>query len=233
MELDIRLVEQEKVNANVDKVWNKIVEEKSERLMVHLFYNIYMNRMERAFEIAKYLVRTDEKYRSPVPDRIHLSEYLKIASDLISKRLVDGYVYVDDVDDLRARMLVARIKSEIESRKDYYGKVFQDWLPKISVKIGYPPCIDSIIRRIMSGENVGHYERLVLGMYMINIGKNIDEILELYRPLPNFNEKKTRYHLEHIREKGYKMYSCEKIRQLGLCVADCKISNPLRWRGPA
>ncbi len=231
MDLDRNLVDQEKNNANLDKVWNRLPEDqKSNRLIIHLVYNIYMNRIDRALDIATYLVRTDENYKFPIPDRIHIAEYLKMATNLISKKIIDGYVYLDNIDDFRARILIDKLRTEIDKNREYYREIFKDWLPKVSIRSGYPPCIENIIRRISSKENIGHYERLVLGMYMINIGKSIEEIIELYRPLPNFNEKKTRYHLEHIKDKNYKMYSCEKIRQLGLCVADCKISNPLRWK---
>jgi DNA primase large subunit len=63
---------------------------------------------------------------------------------------------------------------------------------------------------------------------------DVEEILELFRNVPDFNEKIARYQLEHIAglrgsRKQYMPYSCQTMKSLGLCpiVGDCGAKNPL------
>ncbi len=131
-------------------------------------------------------------------------------------------------------MLKHRIKEDIKKvPREWFNKMFKDWRTQTEVKIlktsSHPPCIEAILEKIKKGNNIGHYERLALGLYFVNLKMPIDDIVELFRPLPNFKEKTTRYHLEFIKEKGYKMYSCSKMRELKLCVADCGITHPMEW----
>jgi DNA primase large subunit len=76
---------------------------------------------------------------------------------------------------------------------------------------------------------------------MLAIGKQTDEVVELFKNAPDFNEKITRYQVEHLAgTKGsrvkYSVPSCEKLRNENLCFAteDCAgIINPVqfgRWK---
>jgi hypothetical protein len=90
----------------------------------------------------------------------------------------------------------------------------------------FPPCIAKIVERARNGENLTHAERLVLLFFLLSLGLPNEEIVEYYRNLPDFNEKKTLYYIEHARRRGYKPYSCEKIRELGLCpVKECSVKG--------
>ena len=89
------------------------------------------------------------------------------------------------------------------------------------------------------GENLPHTARLMVATYMLSIGKNIDSIVTLFDPAPDFNEKITRYQIEHLAGlKGghtrYNVPSCNKLNSEDLCfrTLDCgEITNPLKFRG--
>lgn len=99
---------------------------------------------------------------------------------------------------------------------------------KVTVKVKeHPPCIEKILAELKAGINLSHYARWVLAVYLYNIGMDKEEIIELYKSLPDFKEKVTRYHVEYIFKKGYSMPSCEKIKGYGLCVKDCGVKNPM------
>jgi DNA primase large subunit len=101
----------------------------------------------------------------------------------------------------------------------------------------YPPCIKHLLERLNAGENLPHHARFLLATFFINIGVPIEEIVTIFSKLPDFDEKITRYQLEHIsgmRGSGtkYMVPSCNKIASLGLCIPsdECKgISNPLTY----
>jgi len=104
-------------------------------------------------------------------------------------------------------------------------------LPKakrVSVKVErHPPCIERIMAELKAGVNLSHYARWLLAVYLYNVGLSKDEIVDLYRSLPDFKEKVTRYHVEYIFKKGYSVPSCDKIKGYGLCVKNCGVSHPL------
>ncbi|MCS7122794.1 MAG: hypothetical protein NZ908_02460 [Candidatus Micrarchaeota archaeon] len=236
--IDPKIIDEERTRQNSDRVWDQMVDNHRDRLLVHAVYNVFRNRIDRAREILKnlYLRDKDPNLFPVIPRSMRMDVFLKsvFGAKLLSRKIRNGYVELDDqeIAEIQIDISLRKIRDYVRGRRDEIAKIFKDWLPKPSVRVSrsFPPCIQNILNRISNGENIGHYERLILGIYMIRIGKSIDEIVDYYRTLPNFNERKTRYYLEHIHKNNYMMYSCEKIRQLGLCVADCNITNPLQWR---
>ncbi len=102
------------------------------------------------------------------------------------------------------------------------------------VEEAHPPCVKNIIEKLMRNENLAHHQRFALAVYMINIGADMEEIIDLFRHAPDFNEKLTRYQIEHLAglrgsKRKYLMYSCDKMKSLGMCVAECGVKNPLTF----
>jgi len=98
----------------------------------------------------------------------------------------------------------------------------------------FPPCIVSIIENLKAGKNIPHSARFALASFLLNIGMSVDEVLEVFRSAPDFNEKIARYQVEHIAGlrgsgKKYTTYKCDNMRALGLCVADCGVRHPLQY----
>jgi DNA primase large subunit len=99
----------------------------------------------------------------------------------------------------------------------------------------YPPCITEIINNI--GRGIPHTARFTLVTFLHKIGYKVDDIVLLFSRVPDFNEEKTRYQVEHILglrggRKEYMVPSCKKIRSYGFCFPDdhCRfITNPLKY----
>ncbi|NPA99649.1 MAG: DNA primase large subunit PriL [Crenarchaeota archaeon] len=98
----------------------------------------------------------------------------------------------------------------------------------------FPPCMSKIVEALRSGENLSHQARFTITAFLARIGMDVDDILELFRNVPDFNEKIARYQIEHIAglrgsRKQYMPYSCQTMKSLGLCpiVGDCGAKNPL------
>lgn len=105
---------------------------------------------------------------------------------------------------------------------------------KISFKEGEnPPCIEAILELLKKHENVGHSGRWLLAVYMINRGVGNDDIAKIFSNAPDYNDRTTIYQIEHARKRGYKMPNCSSVLSYGYCVADCRINNPMNWRGRA
>lgn len=69
-----------------------------------------------------------------------------------------------------------------------------------------------------------HEMRLAITFEYLAKKATIDEICNLFREQTDFDENKTRYQIEHAVEKGYKPFTCIKIRELGFCLGSgCKL----------
>jgi len=103
----------------------------------------------------------------------------------------------------------------------------------------YPPCIEKLLEDLKSGKNLPHHARFALATFLLNIGKPIDEVVDLFRTSPDFNERITRYQVEHLAglrgsRVKYSPYKCSNMKSLGLCVdvegKICKgIHHPLQY----
>jgi len=103
----------------------------------------------------------------------------------------------------------------------------------------YPPCVSHALEMLSKGENVPHIGRFLLVSYLYNKGVGIEDIISLFSTSPDFNERITRYQVEHIAgiRGGGKKYlppSCRILQSKGFCfkTEECNgIKNPLQFRG--
>ncbi len=98
----------------------------------------------------------------------------------------------------------------------------------------FPPCINSLLENLLRGENLSHHQRFALATFLINIGLDVEIVLQLFRYSPDFNEKIARYQIEHLAglrgsRRKYLTYSCGAMKVLGMCKAECGIKNPLQY----
>jgi len=101
----------------------------------------------------------------------------------------------------------------------------------------YPPCIKYLLANI--GKGLGHSARFTLVAFLSTMGYDKEEIIQMFNVTPDFNEKMTRYQVEHIfglrgGKTRYSVPSCRKIVSYGFCKADdiCKrytVIHPLKY----
>ena len=134
--------------------------------------------------------------------------------------------YVETVKELLSKYRKPRIVKTGD--KKYFVK-----LPEGMVLVeAFPPCMKDVYDALLRGENLSHHQRFAIATFMLNIGATVDQVVDLFRNVPDFNEKITRYQVEHLAglrgsQKKYLTYSCEKMRTLGLCNGDCGVRNPI------
>ncbi len=97
----------------------------------------------------------------------------------------------------------------------------------------FPPCMARILEEARRGANLSHHQRFAIATFMISLGAGEDEVVDVFRNVPDFNEKKTRYQVQHLMGargsgKKYLPYNCDKMRTLNLCVADCGTRTPMQ-----
>jgi len=97
-----------------------------------------------------------------------------------------------------------------------------------------PPCIKRIYNAMLKGDNLSHHERFAIATFLLALDVELEYLVDLFRSLPDFNEKITRYQIEHLAGKRgsgrkYSPYNCENMRSRGLCVAECGVKHPLTY----
>jgi len=194
--------------------------------------------------------------------KINLSEYLKRATyfhqpewKLINRIVENGFVYLKTFELVRLireeirRMIYERMKSASLPSMPKYLKETLDEISKVLPTIpvdkihrvapeNFPPCIIHMLNLLKKGQNVSHYGRFLLTTYLLSIGKTVEDIIDTYPKSPDFNERMTRYQVEHIAgmrggRRRYKVPSCRTIATHSLCFKDknlcAKLRSPLQF----
>ncbi len=170
---------------------------------------------------------------------------------LVNRRVQHGFVYLTAHETVRLirTELGQYINSKIQSITlpaipDTFKVRVQDLVLLASkfsdapvVSSDYPPCVKHAIEVLEKGENLPHSGRFLLATYLLARGQTTDQIAPLFKNAPDYNERITRYQLEHISGssgKGtkYQCPSCNKLRSENLCFAipACDgIINPIQF----
>ncbi len=203
----------------------------------------------------------------PYKFSLHFADYLRNITHLrgkgwklVNRILSNGNVYLgkDDV----ARLLKEEVRKYIEKKLDVeelpdfppkiieiaekikklseetIGKSEMEGFPKIVVQTAFPPCIKALYDAFSSGRHLSHVGRFTLTAFLVNIGMPSDNVIELFKSFSDYNERMTRYQVEHIAgERGsrtqYIPPKCETLQTHGVCINPdelCrKIMHPLGY----
>ncbi len=136
--------------------------------------------------------------------RRHIEERLEIKVGALPKELMPRME--------RLKLLFAELRGQ---------RQFGD-LPEEVINAAFPPCIRSFYDAAKAGRRLSHISRFALTSFLVNIGMSVDEVVDLFRNVADFNERMTRYQVEHIAgEKGsrtkYIPPQCDTLRTHGVC----------------
>ncbi|MEI8363926.1 MAG: hypothetical protein WCF78_00515 [archaeon] len=185
----------------------------------------------------KYLINLIDYLKYELGDEYKL-QYINLKAGII-------YFEKEELINLLSVILKKRILSNINIEKKELPKTFKEYGQYIKEKIikentyniktiskvdykEFPPCFMQMYNKIMSGEKLTHIENFSLAVFLSNIGYSYDEILSIYKHLPNFDEKIASYQIKALMEKKYSVPNCDTIKGNGLCVADCKVKHPFQ-----
>ena len=190
--------------------------------------------------------------------KMNISDYLIRATSfneeewkLIGRAVDNGYVYLDGDETVRLiryeiyKLMYNRIKNMNitkipEQIKIHAGLIKNKLAPAIRYShttTDLPPCIKKALELLNKSENLPHSARFMLATYMLSSGKSVDDVVLLFQNAPDYNEKITKYQVEHLAgKKGsqtkYSVPACSKLVNENLCYAtiDCRgITNPIQF----
>ena len=147
------------------------------------------------------------------------------------RRYIEGKLIV------KIGSLPPSIMDRVEQLKQLFiekrGKIRSEEIPQTVVTAAFPPCIKELHDTIKSGHHLSHIGRFALTSFLINIGMTVENVVNLFRSFSDFDERMTRYQVEHIAgEKGgrtkYIPPRCDTLRTHGVCVGADDICRRIR-----
>jgi len=213
------------------------------------------------------LTPSTQSYEIPSEFVLHFTDYLRNTTHLrenkwklINRILIDGNVYLNKNDVVR--LLQEEIRRHIEKRLELaklskyppqitaiaerikklaverIGPAEMEGFPKIVVQEAFPPCIKALYEAASSSRHLSHVGRFTLTSFLINIGMPSEKVNELFKGFSDYNERLTRYQVEHIAgERGsrtrYTPPQCTTLQTHGVCTNSddlCRrIHHPLAY----
>ncbi len=197
--------------------------------------------------------------------KTHFSDFLKNTAQLrgkgwklINQRVKDGYVTLNKQKFLRLLQEALRRKIESELPLMVNEKILETFkdstLELIDLirerKSKYkaedlgkvrttrlPPCMHRLLATVQAGENIPHTGRFALTAFLRHLGLRPDDIVKMFSSIPDFDEGKTRYQIEHISGitsgTKYTPPECSTMKSYGICFEPddlCKrIKHPLSY----
>ena len=148
------------------------------------------------------------------------------------RRNIEKRLEVDDLPDFPTK--IAEIAKEIKILcADTIGRTDIEEVPQIMVQSAFPPCISALYVAFSSGRHLSHIGRFTLTSFLVNVGMSTDQLIELFRNISDFNEKMTRYQVEHIAgEIGsrtrYIPPKCDTLKTHGVCTNPDELCRRVR-----
>ena len=181
--------------------------------------------------------------------RLHFSNYLAATAGfherewkLVNKRLDNGYVLLRKSETVRViraaveKMLIRDIKKVPANYPPNIQKVYEEIDETVRkqtdrmrqeiqgeiVTEAFPPCMQALLADMNEGKPLSHIARFAITAFLLNIGMDVDSVLELFMRAPDFREDLARYQIEHIAGKRgsteYTPPSCAYMISVRLCV---------------
>jgi len=197
----------------------------------------------------------------PYDFALRFQDFLKNATDfhdkkwkLVNRLLLNGEVYLTKHEV--SRLLEEEVRRYIEVKLDVKvgslpqnimdhvnrlkqlaiekrGEIRLEEIPKSVVMAAFPPCIKGVYDTIASGRPTSHIGRFALTSFLINIGMTVEKVVNFFRSVSDFDERMTRYQVEHIAgvrgsRTKYIPPRCDTLRTHGICPSKDEICRRVR-----
>jgi len=162
----------------------------------------------------------------------------------VNRLMVQGIVYLNqrDVAMLLQEEIQRRIEKRLETTelpnlpdkiaqiaeqqtalaKERIGAGEVNGFPKVIACSAFPPCIVALYDDVPKGRHLSHIGRFTLTSFLVNISMSPEKVSELFGSFSDYNERLTRYQVEHIAgERGsrtrYAPPQCATLQTHGVC----------------
>jgi len=136
--------------------------------------------------------------------------------------------YIEGKLDTKIKSLPPNIMARVNQLRQLAAKkreqIQLEEMPKRVVMEAFPSCIKGIYDRVAAGRPASHIGRFALTSFLLSIGMTAEDVFNFFRSVSDFNERMTRYQVEHIagtRGSGTKYLppNCATLRTHGICIS--------------
>jgi DNA primase large subunit len=192
---------------------------------------------------------------------LHFNDYIRNSTrmrdlkwKLVNRVLAQGYVLLAREDfarlleeEVQARVLLktsehefvlpedlARyVESLITNLKARSTSLATDDMPRTIMPAAMPPCMKSLLSMLQTSKHISHMGRFAMAAFLLNIGTNEQDLLDMLKSFTDFDERLARYQIEHIAGKRgsrrrYTAPNCTTMQMHGLCVNPDEVCATIR-----
>jgi DNA primase large subunit len=159
------------------------------------------------------------------------NETARLLSEEI-RRQIERRLEVKDLPNLPPKIVaVAEKLKELSMEK--IGKTELEEFPRAIMQTAFPPCITALYQAVSSGRHLSHVGRFTLTSFLVSVGTPAENVIELFKNFSDYNERMTRYQVEHIAgERGsrtqYVPPKCETLQTHGVCTNPDELCRKIR-----
>jgi len=138
-----------------------------------------------------------------------------------------------DVKSMLPENVIERVDRLTQTYASRIGKAKFEELPKNAVNAAFPPCVRQLHDGAAAGRHLSHVGRFTLTSFLLRVGLPPDKVVDLFRASADFNERMTRYQVEHIAgargsRTSYMPPTCDTLRTHGVCPGMDDICRSIR-----
>ncbi len=205
-----------------------------------------------------------DAWRIHMTDYLQVAPTHEAEWKLILRPVEQGWVPLSglSVSRLCREALAKRIEEELEAeaKKPVHDEVrmaLQPMLDELGPKLAearenwqtgdfgpvrrelFPPCIVALFNDMKDGKMIPHHGRFAMASFLGTIGMTVQDVMDYFREIPNFDPEKSRYQIEHILGDrgvdGYTPPGCGWMQTNGVCPLEArdnlcfKIKHPLSY----
>jgi DNA primase large subunit len=123
---------------------------------------------------------------------------------------------------------IAEIRDILEEKKRQQKT---EAMGRLSI-VRFPPCMKKLLDMTRAGENVPHTGRFALVSFLHTLGMDSEEIIQTFSSAPDFDEKKSRYQVDHITGEisgtEYTPPECSTMKSYGICFNPDGLCNRIK-----
>lgn len=144
----------------------------------------------------------------------------------ILERTADFRVTLPEELATQVAPLISTLKLRAES-------LAADDMPLAVATAAIPPCMKNLLSMLQTSKHLSHMGRFAMAAFLLNIGTNEQDLLNMLKSFTDFDERVARYQVEHIAGKRgsrrkYTAPNCATMRTHGLCINPDELCATIR-----
>ncbi len=157
-------------------------------------------------------------------------EFARLLEEEVQRRVFDRMQISQIVLSNELTERINRTRSIIASRSQAWAS---EEIPKAVISTAMPPCIRNLLFMLQTGKHIPHMGRFAMTSFLVNAGVPEEEVIKMLHALTDFDEKITRYQVEHIAGRRgsrtkYTPPNCKTMQTHGICVNPDDICATIR-----